>query len=1346
MEDRHVIIHDLDTLYGLEYGPPHAYYAVFDGHAGTDAAVYSAAHLHQFMIQNPLYDKDPVAAIKHAFHITDTNFIKKAQKERLKGGTTAVVALIREKRLVVAWLGDSQALLVKKREPIRMVEPHKPEIPVERERVEEMGGCVINIQGTWRVLGQLAVSRAIGDSEYKPYVSSECDIKSLDIDGDEDMLILACDGLWDTLTPDQAVNIVYGYLTHNEGDTDGVGRCLVEAARSTGSEDNITAVVVFLRPVGTIMEEEATRINQGQIPEPLPTNLMKVSDAVPSSINAIFSPPINQFEMNTPPTPPTFNPFSPMEDDQGQHAQVSIGKDDFEMDQHQDYSTPTSRLFKGLEQSEDGTDAPGHDSDDDEHTPAHNKSNDAPEPSAEEVDAALAELDSIPDDLCDAEDDSGEEEEEEEWSYIRMDQQTHTQGEDNVTKSVSDMASEVASLGSAGELPKSPINDIHDFVPSYESKSPLESPLNPQAPEFSMMNPQAPEFSMTGSFYGTLPGGPASPMEAAPADFDNATPDFVPTNQNVDLASTVHNEPFVPMENQNNGYSDSPPHSPTSGSPPRTGSPRSVEGFVTSVDLNTPEESYSTNLAINQADPNFVVGGEVQQSSGPFSVYVSSSPEPSSLENPSTPPPTDVGSEDLLNMNGDKPIVEIVHAQSCVEVPSSPPPSDVIAPETHMDDHIASPTSDHMETEETHPISPSSDKEMETHPISPIISESNNFQTENLLDAPPISPSMPEEAKVESSSMEFTSTSNTMPVEEPHAYVLSDPFESEKPEPVSEPLVETIMEPIVESVKQEAIVEGSKFIEDFEPVEHRLESVEPRLESVEPRLESVEPRLESVEPRLESVEPRLESVEPRLESVEPRLESVEPRIESVEPQTAPVETQPELAPETPKEKPKSPVAEVKAKTPAKATPGKTTKTPASKTTPATSKAASTTKTKPTPSRTTPKAAPAPKAGTPTPTRAAASRSTAPKSSSAAAKSAAPKPTTMKPTAAKPSTTTRPTATKPAVSKPTTDKKPTTTRPASSTTTRPTATPRTTTTAPRSTTATATKRPMPSTTRPATKPMAGKTDGKMVNGTAKPTTTAPRKPAGSMTSSTMAKRPTTTPAPGTKKPTPTTTPASRSSAVAKETKNTTNRAVASKTAASTTTSRTTATAASRTTGTAASRTTATSRTTSATKAASSTTKSAVASRTVSSAKSATTMSRVNGTTTASKTTKTLSKTSTTAAKSSVGVKKSSVSKTSTASTKSEKVAVTSATEAETAETAELIVMNGENKIADEETSVEVKEKMEVEGFSTESHVTSSVSETITTSEISEKMMSETVASEELVAAEINTEVLVNGGDH
>ena len=50
--------------------------------------------------------------------------------QRLKGGTTAVVALLREKRLAVAWLGDSLAVLVRRRQPIKLVEPHKPDLQV----------------------------------------------------------------------------------------------------------------------------------------------------------------------------------------------------------------------------------------------------------------------------------------------------------------------------------------------------------------------------------------------------------------------------------------------------------------------------------------------------------------------------------------------------------------------------------------------------------------------------------------------------------------------------------------------------------------------------------------------------------------------------------------------------------------------------------------------------------------------------------------------------------------------------------------------------------------------------------------------------------------------------------------------------------------------------------------------------------------------------------------------------------------------------------------------------------------------------------------------------------------
>lgn len=63
--------------------------------------------------------------------------------------------------------------------------------------------------------------------------------------GDEDFLILACDGLWDVVKPDEAVEFVFQYLAEG-GERSSVAQLLVNSAKSAGSNDNISVVVVFL--------------------------------------------------------------------------------------------------------------------------------------------------------------------------------------------------------------------------------------------------------------------------------------------------------------------------------------------------------------------------------------------------------------------------------------------------------------------------------------------------------------------------------------------------------------------------------------------------------------------------------------------------------------------------------------------------------------------------------------------------------------------------------------------------------------------------------------------------------------------------------------------------------------------------------------------------------------------------------------------------------------------------------------------------------------------------------------------------------------------------------------------
>ncbi|CAB3255269.1 unnamed protein product [Arctia plantaginis] len=208
MEDRHVEIGNLEALFGIETTEPTSFYAVYDGHAGSAAATYCAAHLHQYVVESPHFTTDLRRAMRDAYLRTDNEFIRKSNQERACGGSTAVTVAVRGRRLLAAWAGDSLALLAKRMRLMQLVRPHKPGRQDERDRIEKSGGTVM-FWGTWRVNGQLAVSRAIGDAQYKPYVTARPEIATVELDGDEDFVVVACDGLWDFVSEDDVALSVY---------------------------------------------------------------------------------------------------------------------------------------------------------------------------------------------------------------------------------------------------------------------------------------------------------------------------------------------------------------------------------------------------------------------------------------------------------------------------------------------------------------------------------------------------------------------------------------------------------------------------------------------------------------------------------------------------------------------------------------------------------------------------------------------------------------------------------------------------------------------------------------------------------------------------------------------------------------------------------------------------------------------------------------------------------------------------------------------------------------------------------------------------------------------------------
>lgn len=147
-----------------------AYYAVFDGHGGVDAATYAATHLHVTLAKQETLQSDVATAFKTAFKHTDDMFRGKAKREvlkslthrspfrnmsynlfmsvhfqRLRSGTTGVVVLIQGQQLAVAWLGDSQAMLVRRGQTITLMDPHKPDREVGIGYIHKLNNSCLSL-------------------------------------------------------------------------------------------------------------------------------------------------------------------------------------------------------------------------------------------------------------------------------------------------------------------------------------------------------------------------------------------------------------------------------------------------------------------------------------------------------------------------------------------------------------------------------------------------------------------------------------------------------------------------------------------------------------------------------------------------------------------------------------------------------------------------------------------------------------------------------------------------------------------------------------------------------------------------------------------------------------------------------------------------------------------------------------------------------------------------------------------------------------------------------------------------------------------------------------------------
>jgi len=255
MEDAHCVISDAKSReeFGIsDVTNKVALYGVFDGHGGVDAAIMVEKHLPKAIFSDVNFKQgDYIKALTCGFEETDKLIVTTSNQAGWMNGSTAVAALLIDTHLYVANIGDSEAVLVKVRddgstEPDPLTTLHKASDPGEKKRIEALGGHVF----FGRVFGALAVSRSFGDSKFKMpktsqnFVSWEPAIRSTDVTPAHKFLILACDGLWDVMTHQEAADFAQKQKAQGKSAKE-TAQALVRESLAKKTEDNVTCIVIY---------------------------------------------------------------------------------------------------------------------------------------------------------------------------------------------------------------------------------------------------------------------------------------------------------------------------------------------------------------------------------------------------------------------------------------------------------------------------------------------------------------------------------------------------------------------------------------------------------------------------------------------------------------------------------------------------------------------------------------------------------------------------------------------------------------------------------------------------------------------------------------------------------------------------------------------------------------------------------------------------------------------------------------------------------------------------------------------------------------------------------------------
>jgi serine/threonine protein phosphatase PrpC len=234
---------------------PVNFVAVFDGHGGKLVSKYLKTNMAKYILKKTdvnIYDQKSAITSRFFSKLFDkiqTDLIEEHPSAVKRCGSTALCGIVYKNEnnnnyVWIANVGDSRAVLCNHmNKAVQLSRDHKPHHPPEKKRIETMGGKIKFDGVDWRV-GDLSLSRAIGDLDNTPYVTHKPEVFRYRLNKKDKYIIFACDGLWDVVSNDDAINFV-NYLLDKRY-IGNISKKLAEYAIQKGSYDNVTVSIMFL--------------------------------------------------------------------------------------------------------------------------------------------------------------------------------------------------------------------------------------------------------------------------------------------------------------------------------------------------------------------------------------------------------------------------------------------------------------------------------------------------------------------------------------------------------------------------------------------------------------------------------------------------------------------------------------------------------------------------------------------------------------------------------------------------------------------------------------------------------------------------------------------------------------------------------------------------------------------------------------------------------------------------------------------------------------------------------------------------------------------------------------------